>query len=81
MVPLATVIDWNALGKVVLAALIAAPGLTIAFSLVIVGAARMTEARDAGHGAARFVWGTVATLALASVAAAVLFGLQVMLTK
>jgi hypothetical protein len=79
--PFATVIDWKALGDVVVAALIAAPGLTIAFSLVIVGAARTTEAREAGHGTVAIVWGTVATIAFAAVAAAVAFGLHVMLTK
>jgi hypothetical protein len=79
--PLATVIDWKALGDVVIAALIAAPGLTIAFSLVIVGAARTADARQAGHGTAAFVWGAVAAIALASVAAAVAFGLHVMLSK
>jgi hypothetical protein len=78
---LATVVDWNALGKVALTGLIAAPGLTIAYSLVIVGTSRMSEARFEGHRAAVAFWGTVAVLAFASVAAAVAFGLHVMLSK
>jgi hypothetical protein len=78
---LATIIDWNALGKVALAGLIAAPGLTIAFSLAIVGAARMTEARESGHGTVALVWGTVAAISLAVVAGAVAYGLHVMTSK
>jgi hypothetical protein len=78
---LATVIDWNALGKVALAGLIAAPGLTIAFSLAIVGASRMTESRQAGHGTVALAWGTLAVIALAVVAGAVAYGLHVMTSK
>jgi hypothetical protein len=45
---LATVVDWAALGKVVLYSFIASVGVTTFFSLGIVGVTRFDERRRAG---------------------------------
>ena len=50
MIPLATVIDWGALGKVVLYAFIAAVGVTTVFSVGIVGMVRFDDRRRTGGG-------------------------------
>ena len=48
---LATVVDWSALGKVVLYSFVAAVGVTTVFSVGIVGVTRFDESRRAGGGA------------------------------
>jgi hypothetical protein len=47
---LATLIDWGALGKVVLYASVAAIGMTAVFSFGIVGLSRFDERRGEGGG-------------------------------
>ena len=51
MIVLASLVDWGALGKVVLYAFIAAVGVTTVFSVGIVGLARYDEGRRDGGGA------------------------------
>jgi hypothetical protein len=46
---LASIIDWGALGKVVLYSFVAAVGVTGVFSFGIVGLARFDERRQAGR--------------------------------
>ncbi len=47
---LATIVDWETLGEVALASLVAVVGVTLAFSLAIVGATRMVDMRRDGRG-------------------------------
>jgi hypothetical protein len=47
---LATLVDWSALGKVVLYSFVAAVGVTTALSLAIVGVTRYDERRRVGGG-------------------------------
>jgi hypothetical protein len=47
---LATLVDWGALGKVVLYSFVAAVGVTTVFSFGIVGLARFDERRHNGGG-------------------------------
>jgi hypothetical protein len=48
---LATLVDWGALGKVVLYSFVAAVGATTVFSFGIVGLVRFDDRRRAGVGA------------------------------
>ncbi|HEX6715197.1 MAG TPA: hypothetical protein VF066_17535 [Thermoleophilaceae bacterium] len=47
---LATLVDWGALGKVVLYSFVAAVGVTTVFSVGIVGLTRFDESRRNGGG-------------------------------
>ena len=78
---LASIVDWETLGKVAIASLLASVGVTLAFSLAIVGATRMVEMRRGGRGVEATVYGGLMILGLAVSAAAVAFGVIVMTTK
>lgn len=60
--PLASLVDWGALGKTVAYALVAAVGLTAAFSFGIVGLVRLDHARRDGRAIAVVGWTTVVIL-------------------
>jgi hypothetical protein len=77
---IATVVDWNALLDVVLYSLGLGVGLTIVFSLVILGAVRFADLREDRPVEA---WGfAVLTLAgLVVFAGAVVLGIVVMTSK
>jgi hypothetical protein len=66
---IATVVDWNALRDVVLAATGAGIGVALTFSLLIVGWARSDEMRQHGRSVA-----AAAYLALAVVSLAIFLG-------
>jgi hypothetical protein len=76
---LASIIDWGALGKVVLYSFVTAVGVTGVFSFGIVGLARFDERRQSGGGGAAY-----AVLALVCgliVAAVVVEAIVVMTSK
>jgi hypothetical protein len=80
--PLASkIVDWGQLLEVVEAGLIAGVGISVAFSLLILGTVRLGEARQqARHGAA-FFHGLLALVALAVCVGAIAFGVSTMLAK
>ena len=78
---LASVIEWEALLKVILASLAATVGVTLAFSLAIVGATGLAESRRDGRRAAGVAFTVLAALGLLACAAAVVFGITLMVTK
>ena len=78
---LATIVDWETLGEVALASLIAVIGVTLSFSLAIVGATRMIDMRRDGRSIEAGAYATLMILALAGSLAAVAFGVIVMTTK
>ena len=78
---LATVIDVDALLKVILAALGAGAGVTAAFSFVILGSTRFAERRQQGRPLAAGAFGLLAALALAACVLALIVGLRVMISK
>ena len=78
---LATVVDWETLGKVAAYSLLAGVGVTLAFSLAIVGATRMVEMRRDGRGVEAGAYAALMIIALAASGAAVVFGVVVMTTK
>lgn len=78
---LLALIDTAALGKVIGAALLAGIGTMVAFSLVILGAARSAELRRDGSRTTAGAYALLAGLALAGFLLAVVFGIQVMASK
>ncbi len=79
--PLASIVDWGALGQVVLASLVGGIGVTVLVSLAIAGAARSIDARRDGSSVAATVLGLAAGLAVAACAAAVVGGILLMTSK
>jgi len=78
---LATVVDWETLGEVAVFSLLAGVGVTLAFSLAIVGATRMVEMRRDGRGVEAGAYAALMIIGLAVSGAAVVFGIIVMTTK
>jgi hypothetical protein len=78
---LATLVDTGALLKTVGAAFVAGVGVTLIFSLAILGATRFAEMNRDGRPVAAASFGVLAIVALAAGAAAVTFGIIVMAKK
>ena len=75
---LATVVDWNALGQTALAALLAGVGVAFAFSLGILGAARLTDStRELGL-LGTIGYGALTIGGMLACVAAIVFGIIVM---
>lgn len=77
---LATVVDWNALGKVVVYSFVASVGVTTVFSVGIVGLARFDERRRTGGGG-RIAYAALALICALIVAAVVVEAIIVMTKK
>ena len=77
----ATVVDTGALLKTIAAALLAGVGVTLIFSVAILGAARFAELSRDGRTAAASAFGILAVVALLAAAAAVTIGIIVMTSK
>ena len=78
---LAAIADTNALLKVVAASFIAGIGISIAFSLVILGVSRSGEQRSRGHAVAAGAYLAVAVLAFGAFGAGLVYGISVMASK
>ncbi len=78
---IATVVDWAALRDVVLYSLVAGIGVTLAFSLAILGSTRFAELRRDERTAEAFAFGALAIAGLAVSAAAIVVGIVVMTSK
>ena len=76
-----TVIDWSALGKVVLGSVLLGTLVTAAFSTAILGATRAAESRRDGRSTTAVTYLVLAGFALAVCVAAVVLGIVVMTTK
>ena len=75
---LATIVDWSALGQTALAALLSGVGVAFAFSLGILGAARLTDStRELGL-IGTIGYGTLAISGILASIAAIVFGIIVM---
>jgi hypothetical protein len=77
----ASVVDWNALGKVVLYSLIAGVGVSLAFGIAIAGSVRFADLRREGRGALAGAYVVCALLGLAVSVAAVAYGIYLMTQK
>jgi hypothetical protein len=78
---IATVVDWAALRDVVAASLAAGVGVTIAFSLAIMGLTRFAERRRDGHLVEAWAFAGLAMVGLAVSGTAVVFGIILMTSK
>lgn len=79
MIPLAEIVDAGALAKTAAAALLAGTGVTLLFSLAIVGLTRSQELRESGRSAMATLALALGAVALAASIAAVGLGLVVMI--
>jgi hypothetical protein len=74
-------VDTGALVEVVWASLLAGIGVTLTFSLIVLGSVRSAAARRSGSDGAALAYGALAVLALGAFVAGVIFGLNIMLSK
>ena len=77
----ATVVDVDALLKVVGSSLLGAVAVTAAFSAAIHGIIRLSDARQSGRGVEAGAFAALAAVALLVFAGAVVLGLLVMTSK
>jgi len=75
---LATLVEWKELGETVAASVVAGIGVTFAFSVAIWGVGRFADLSRNEKPLAAGGAATVAALALACVAGAVVFGIVIM---
>jgi hypothetical protein len=78
---LATIVDTQALLKTIVAAFVAGVGVTLIFSLAILGASRFADMSRDGRPAAAIAFGVVGLMALLAALAAVTVGIIVMTRK
>jgi hypothetical protein len=78
---LATLVDTQALLKTIVASAIAGVGVTLIFSLAILGASRFADRNRDGRPAAAVAFGAMAVIALAAAGVAVTIGIIVMTRK
>ena len=78
---IATVVDWEALLDVVVASLAAGVGITVAFSLAILGLTRFADMRRDERTVEAWAFAGLATLGLGVSCAAVVFGIILMTSK
>jgi 1-deoxy-D-xylulose 5-phosphate reductoisomerase len=75
------IVDWAALGEVVLASFVAGVGVTLAFSLAIVGATRFADMTRNQRMPEAVFYAIVGALGLAVTLAALVAGIIVMTSK
>jgi hypothetical protein len=78
---IATVVDWAALRDVVLASLAAGVGVTVAFSLAILGLTRFADMRRDERVVEAWGFAALAVVGLAISATAVVYGIILMTSK
>ena len=74
-------VDAHLLWQVVYVSLLAGVGISVVFSLVIVGSVRAGDARKAGRRRAAAAYAALAAVAFLLFAAGVVLGVQAMVTK
>ena len=78
---LSTIVDTQALLKTVVAAFVAGVGVTLIFSLAILGASRFVHRSRDGRLAAAIAFGALGVVAVAAALAVVTLGIIVMARK
>jgi hypothetical protein len=78
---IATIVNWTAVGKVVLYSMVVTVGVSIAFGIAVRGTTRFAEVRRAGRAAAATAYAAVAATAFAASLAAVGYGIFLMTQK
>jgi hypothetical protein len=74
-------VDFHALGQVIWVSFVAGVGVTVLYSFVIYSSGKSAEARRSGESGVAAAYAAVAVLAMLLFAAAVVFGVLVMLNK
>jgi hypothetical protein len=74
-------VDAAGLVEVLWVSLVAGVGVTLTFSLVVLGSVRGATARRAGQDGHAIAYGALAVLALAVFVAGVILGVNIMLSK
>jgi hypothetical protein len=74
-------VDWAALGKVVVAALVAGIGVTCAFSFAVLAATRSAEMRRSNRAAEASAFVALGLVAVAVCVGAIVLGIIVMSSK
>jgi hypothetical protein len=77
----AAIVDWGALGKVVLWSLVAGVGVTLCYALAIRGAIRYAELRRADRGGVAVFYGVLSFAGLAATVGAIVVAIVVMTQK
>jgi multisubunit Na+/H+ antiporter MnhG subunit len=77
----ATVVDWGALGKVVLYSLVAAVGASTVFSFAIVGVVRFDDCRRGARAGSGVGWAALALICGLIVAAVLVEAIVIMAKK
>jgi hypothetical protein len=75
------VIEWDKIAELLWVAPLAAIGVSISFSLMIMGSARATDARRAGTGTTAMLYSVVTLLAAAVFVVVVVFGVGIIVNK
>jgi hypothetical protein len=78
---LATVVDTKELLQTVVAALVAGVGITLIFSVALLGAARFADMSREGRSLAAAAFGTLAVIGVLAFLGAIAVGIIVMTTK
>ena len=74
-------VDTHLLWQVIWVSFAAGLGISVLFSLVILGSARAADSRRTGHGGFAAGWAALAVLAFLLFAAGVALGVQEMISK
>ncbi|HEX6020743.1 MAG TPA: hypothetical protein VFZ00_02025 [Solirubrobacter sp.] len=75
------VVEIGQIFEVIWVSLAAGIGITIAYSLVVLGMGKSAEARRVGRGGAAIVYGAIALVFLAVFFGMIVLGVQIMLSK
>jgi len=78
---IATVVDWATIGEVAAYALLSGVGLSLAFSLAILGATRFADMRRDERDLEAAAFGVLGLVGFAATIAALALGIIVMTTK
>ena len=80
MIP-AEIINWNAAWQAVWTAAVSGVGITIVFSLAVLGATRTADSRRDDRPAQAVLYGAVALVAVGGTLAAVVYAIMLITTK
>jgi hypothetical protein len=80
-IPIARIVDWETLGKVVLYSLVSGVGTVAIFGLGVSSVAGALDSLRRGRSLAGAAWGLLAAACVASAIGAVVLGVVVMSTK
>ena len=78
---LASIVDWHALLQVIWVGAAAGIGVPAMFGVALLGVNRASDFSRAGHPVEAALYGVLGVLALAAVAAAVVYGVVIMTHK